>query len=181
MSSNYLSNITSSEGLLSRFSDICINLNYEGYESNKIHALIKQEFGLTNNKVRNRHLNIMQKLKLLNIRYSDGVYVYSLGPNGKLIKNFNMKLRMDSHNLQDSEKIVYSYLLFNKYYLQFFPIVDIIYKKGKINIDELIIRYFNNIKESKIWSQNIIEKGLFEWERKQKLIRSYQNRFTCME
>lgn len=175
-----ISDITSSEGKLSRFSDICLILGEKPKKNLDLFELIKKHTGLTNKNVIERHLAIMDKLGLIQKKQDFGFSRIAIDSYGKALNYFNKNfLRENDRVLHIHEQIIYSYLIMELEQIR--SIFDILINDKEKDRDLIIIKYFYRLKNKKIWSNKSINNGIREWENSNKLNRSFQNRFRCME
>lgn len=181
MDQTFLTNITSSEGILARFSDICRKLDYGNYTKSQLHRIIQDSFNLSNEKVRERHLHIMVKLHLLAHVKIDNKSYYHLDLNGKIINSLDLKKRTNVRHLFQKEKIIYLNELFNSLKIQLGLMIKTISKYNGYNRDFIISKYFESALEYDIWNKAIITKGINSYYNNNKHIRSFENRFRCME
>jgi len=177
----FFSDITSSEGILARYSEICKNMAFRSYNRSQLHKLIEDNTYLRSSKVRDRHISIMTGLHLLESKRISNDFIYHLDFNGKIINSINLENRPKKRFLFDKEIIVYVTELFSNHSLQFKKILELASSPYNYERNYMIIKYFEYSKNHHIWSNNIIEKGLDVWNKKKILIRSFENRFRCME
>jgi len=98
----FLSDLTTSEGQLTRFTQICHALRPEGkLRGDRLAGLTRERVGLTNIKVIRRHIRVMEVLNLID--YEDGLY--SLSSEGRAL--WALTPGEPSRILSLAEKILY--------------------------------------------------------------------------
>lgn len=177
----FLTDITTSEGNLKRFTEICLLVNGRNESNIELNNKIKNNLKLTNFTVISRHLSIMEKIFLIKKGQSIDYYIINLDTFGKLLYLLTKNEFINNKYLSYSEKVIYSYLFFNNFSSQLKPILDIMDYYDDIDYEKMILTYFYRVKDKNIWSKNIINKGFKTWEKNGKLIRSFINRYKCME
>ena len=178
---HFISNITSSEGILARYSDICRKMTFYPYSRSQLHRLIQDETGLSNEKVRERHIFIMNSLMLISSVKSMNGIKYSLDKNGKILVAFNTDKRSNKRALHIQEKILFLNILFDILSIQISTLFNIILDYSGYNKEFIIIEYFKEIREYDIWKRKTIDMGIQKWLNDKILIRSFVNRYKCME
>lgn len=173
-----LSDITSSEGILARYSDICRTMKFEVYTSKELHKLIRDRQRLSNEKVRGRHIQIMRNLDLLQLRENR---TYKLFTHGKTIIGFEEKGRLGKRPLSTKDKVLYLSLLANKGRNLILPFLERLNHRNLRSRDKVIIGFFRAIKGRNIWPEGTIEGGLELWLKNRQIHRSFENRFRCIE
>lgn len=177
----FFRNITSSEGILSRYSEICKNLTFQNYKRSQLHKIIQDKIGLTNEKVRERHIFLMEGFNLLSsVKTMNGLN-YHLGKNGKLLNAMNLMERLNKRNLHIKEKVLFLNVIFNTITLQISILFKTMIDNVGANRDSIILQYFKEIKKYNIWSEKTINRGINKWEQDKIMIRSFENRYRCME
>lgn len=159
-----ITDITTSEGNLKRFSQICKLIGEQGraLPRSKVVQLIKEHIGLTNAKVIGRHISILDKLSI--IENKEGMYI--LSSEGKALYDFIEDLQ-DKNKLSSCEIAFYFKILFTHLFGQLYLLLKTINDhKGKAR-DDIIIKYFEN-EDLKLWKKETVNENL-------------KNKFRCME
>lgn len=159
-----ITDITTSEGNLKRFSQICklIGDQERALPRNRIVQLIKDQIGLTNDKVIGRHISILEKLSILENK--EGMYI--LSSEGKALYDFIEDLK-DKNELSSYEITFYFRTLFTHLFGQLYRVLKKIDKHKERGRDFIIIQYFEN-DDFKLWKKETAKKNL-------------ENKFRCME
>lgn len=173
-----LSDITSSEGILARYSDICKEMKFEVYTSRKLHKLIEGHQGLSNEKVRNRHIQVMKTLDLIQFRRNK---TYKLFTHGKTVVGFDEKSRSKKRCLSNKEKVLYVTLLSRKARKPILLCLENLNLGDLKSRQKIIIEFFGRAQEYDIWPKETIRKGLQIWDKNKHIHRSFENRFRCIE
>lgn len=179
-----ISDITSSEGNLKRFSRICKLLHSQKLITwAEIITLIKDKLiknskvELTNEKVIKRHIMIMINLGILESR-DGGIIISSEGKVlFELLKNDN---RNDELIL--TEKIFYLRALFINVFFQLYTLLKTIKKNEERSKYLIIIDYFSRIINSpfQLWRKETLRRGLDIFYTRQKIQRGLENKFECI-
>jgi len=170
-----ITDITSSEGNLKRYSKICkLIKSQRALKRNKIIEIVKNT-GLTNDKVIGRHIDILQKIKLLeNI---GGVYI--LSSEGKSLCELIDK---NTNKLGLNEKFFYFKQLFTTETLdQLVTLLETIIENKHKPRKEIILAYFNTNFAQRVWNKITIQKNLRIFKEKRIISRFFENKFRCME
>jgi hypothetical protein len=176
-----ISDITSSEGKLKRFSQICKLITLSGaMKQTELIQLIKAQMKLTNEKVIGRHINIMEKLGILKKLEGGG---YLISGKGKALVDLVGDIGMQEKQLTLAEKIFYFQRLFINASSQLFLFLETINKKGGMPRDRIVVSYFTEVlaRRLKIWKEDTLKIFLRKSKRNRMVPRSLENRFTCME
>jgi len=173
-----LSDITTSESSLKRFSQICKLFHPHALTLLTSVQLIKKQMGLTNRAVIGRHLRIMKKLNILK-KVADG---YALSSEGRALYEF---IKEENEILLNPyEKIFYFDSLFGEqpHASQFYIFLEAVTVNPQ-NKSMMIKSYFELILNSptRIWPRDKLKFGLDAYIRNNKFPRSFTNRFECME
>lgn len=172
-----ITDITSSEGKLERFSQICKLIKpRQRFERVRLIALIKENIGLTNVGVISRHIRILQKLSI--IEDIEGIFI--LSSEGKVLYQFIDEMR-NVKKLSFKEKLLYFRLLFTSATDQLVALLEIINKDKSRN--EIIIEYFKKKLVQELWwkSKKTIQKNLTKFEKNKDISQFFENKFRCME
>ena len=172
-----ITDITTSEGNLKRFSQICklIGDQRRALPRSKVVQLIKEQIGLTNAKVIGRHISILEKLSILENK--EGMYI--LSSEGKVLYNFIEDLQ-DKNALSPCEIAFYFRMLFTHFFGQLYLLLKTIDDhKGKAR-DDIIIKYFEN-EDLKLWKKETVNENLRMFREKGKVSGFFENKFRCME
>lgn len=159
-----ITDITTSEGNLKRFSRICKLIGDQGraLPRSKVVHLIKEHIGLTSAKVIGRHISILEKLSILENK--EGMYI--LSSEGKALYDFIEDLQ-DKNKLSSCEIAFYFKMLFTHLFGQLYLLLKTIDDyKGKAR-DVIIIKYFEN-EDLKLWKKETVNENL-------------KHKFRCME
>jgi len=174
-----LTDITSSEANLPRFSYIIKNIYDSVYVDEKKIINIFEHSGIKNKKVINRHLHILKILDLI-LRRGNNYYVSS---NGKIIANFYKK----HYLLTKGEKAVYFQQFFKKIYNQLFYLIETVrlnenlYLTFKDSFENNVINYFSLDVIQKIWNRKTLQDSIKSYNETGILKRGIKNKFETME
>lgn len=159
-----ITDITTSEGSLKRFSRICKLFGDQGraMPRNRVVQLIKDQIGLKSDKVIGRHISILEKLSI--IENKEGMYI--LSSEGKVLYDFVEDLK-NNNELNSYEITFYFRTLFTHLFDQLYPLLKTIDKYNGKGRDFIIIQYFEN-EDLKLWKKRTAKINL-------------ENKFRCME
>lgn len=174
-----ISDITSSEGKLKRFTKICRLIEAEKRATRKkIEVLLQKKIGspFHNKKVIQRHLVILKKINL--IENMGGIYM--LSSEGKalcaLVKDSNK-----SSGLSFEEKVFYFKTLFTSILSrQLIKFLEVIYEHRNEERKKIIGYFFQTELARNLWNRKVIEKNLLRLE-EGRVPTFFQNKFGCME
>lgn len=183
-----ISDITSSEGKLRRFTRICKLLYPSRVLSwGEVVQLVKEKLRkenqrreLTNEKVIGRHLGIMERLKMLKKMEGGG---YVLTGEGEVLYDLTKDVNEFQIPLDVIEKIFYFDSLFSNVSPQIYLLLESVQKNPNKQRNEIIAYFFNRILVERLllWSSNTIKRGLRKYNAYNELPRGFENRFECME
>jgi len=170
----YLTDITTSEGNLTRLSLICeIIARIRTSDSTELFKTIKEETGLTNNKVIGRHLHILTTLGLVTKVFG----TYLVTSSGKALVKFHAK---GSNVLNKTEKIMFFKSFFCSIPEQLYWVIHTIGKKHRAGINENAIEYFYSSPARAIWLKTIDRAVRKKFDKDRPLTRGMINKFETM-
>lgn len=172
----YLTDITSSEGNLKRFSTICKKFYSVRTISKTKAQLLVKETGINHPKVIGRYLHI---LKVLNFITTKGEF-YVLTSFGKVLaENNTLK------DLSSEEKTIFFMSFFKKIPDQLYFVLKSIndldpIRDYNISFEKSVINYFSSSSVQKIWNKKTIENSIIKYNKTGKLQRGIENKFETM-
>lgn len=176
-----LSDISSSEGNLRRFSSICeLLISHKPLTLQRIKLLVRREIGLTNEKVIHRHIRILERLGILEREYD--IYVFT--GIGKILCEFLKENTNSRREMSAFEERLYFERLFHPQILiwpQLSVFLDVIYKNQTRERNEVIIAYFKEMIDLGVWKEKTIRKNLNHNLRTKRVSSFFLNRFRCQE
>lgn len=174
-----ISDLTSSEGKLWRFSWICRLIYPRGIlPREQIALIVQKEIGLTHRAVVGRHLRIMTHLGILDCEDHE----YAVSSEGKALLEL-IRNKASETDLTLPEKIYYLRVLFGRVQPQLHTIlVTLKEHEGEPEV-AIAAAYFSKILDSRLqlWNLDTLREGLRMYESKRLLPRSLENKFDCME
>lgn len=176
-----VSDISSEEGNLKRFSRICSLLEpYKPLTPDKVRTLINNRIGLTNKKVIERHLRLLELLGI--IERTQTIYVFT--GIGRVFCEFLKDTDQSNEKLQPVEKNFYFERLFSPEtatHFQLCLLLKTISLNSSAKREPLIIAYFRKMKEFNIWKAKVIDHNLRSYEKNQQISPFFDNRFRCQQ
>ena len=174
-----ISDLTSSEGKLERFTKLCKLLGSERrLTRDRIVALAKKRIGspFHNEKVTERHLAIMEKIGI--IEKMDDIYV--LSSEGKALYELTAQVRKIGE-LTFEERIFYFKMLFTSITKdQLVKLLEIIRDHEGDERKRIIGHFFRTNFAKSLWNRRVIERNLIKLEEGQ-IPSFFRNKFGCME
>lgn len=173
-----ISDLTSSEGKLERFTTLCRLLFSErGLTKDRIVALAKKVGPpFHNKKVTERHLVIMEKIGI--IEKMDDIYV--LSSEGKALCKLAIQTR-ETNRLIFEEKVFYFKMLFTSIVKdQLLKLLEIVMKYEECETKKIIGAFFSTNFAKNLWNRKVIERNLMKLE-KGNIPSFFRNKFGCME
>lgn len=171
---SYLTDITTSEGNLSRLSLICeIIARARLHDRAKLYKAITEEAGITNPKVIGRHLHILKTIGLI----GDVHETYLVTSRGKaLVKLRNQRVKV----INKAEKVVFFKSFFTSIPEQLFWVIYIVGKNERALLEEIAHEYFYFSPARSIWIRTI-KRAIQRGSKKDKtLTRGMRNKFETM-
>ncbi len=147
-SNDAIINITTSEGNLKRYGRICQLVGFHQISQNKFTNQVKNNLGLTNKRVIERHLNILQKLGLLK---KEEELIFLTDEGKALTKYLEKKIILDK-NLCYFEKLFFlkQILLVDKAQIELILELSLKYKKK----DLILMNYTDKFEGSARYIEN---------------------------
>jgi hypothetical protein len=174
-----ISDITSSEGKLERFTQICELIGLEKRLTIKrAEELIEKRIGspFHNRKVTQRHLVILEKIGLIE-KIGE---IYILSSEGKALYELVRKLSR-TDGLSFEEKIFYFKTLFTSILKnQLIKFLEVIRDHEGEERKKIIGFFFRTELARNLWSETVIKRNLIRLE-SGKIPTFFQNKFGCME
>jgi hypothetical protein len=173
-----LTDITSSEGNLSRFSYICRKVRETGYVDERKLYEICRETGIGNPKVIGRHIHIMKVLNLI-LKQERLYYVSSYG---KVVAAFFREM----NRLTKEEKAVLFQLFFKNIHTQIYSLLKVINDNESIcqSYEECFalytISYFSLPEVMKIWNKRTLMESIEQYRATGKIRRGIENKLETM-
>lgn len=173
-----LTDITSSEGNLSRFSYICSQIRKFGYVDEKRLQQVCQESGIKHPKVIGRHIHILKTLDLVKKQER----FYHVSSRGKVISSIFGG--MDS--LTNEEKTVYFQAFFKNVFSQLFCMLKVISKnEGSCRnyreyFEKNIVDYFSLPEIQRIWTKKTLIDSVDTYRTTGRIRRGIENKFETM-
>lgn len=169
----YLTDITTSEGNLSRLSLICqVLATSRTRKSNELFRIIEQEIRLTNYRVIGRHLHILAVLGLT----ARTPETYLITSRGKALVRLRRK---ESNLLGTTEKVLFFKCFFRSLPDQLYWVIYTIGKKKGSEVAECAKDYFYNSPARAIWGRTI-ETAIRREVDRAPLTRGMENKFETM-
>jgi DNA-binding transcriptional regulator YhcF (GntR family) len=177
---NGISDISSSEGRLRRFTLLCKIIKSEnGLTRRKLENLVKKEIGspFQNKTVTQRHLAILEEIGLIE---SSGGF-YTLSSDGKAL----CELVSDSQvitPLSFEEQVIYLKALFTSSLKnQLMELLEVVRLHPHESRKEIINNYFLTELAQSLWNKTTIEKNLKRLHESGRIPSFFENKFRCME
>jgi len=176
--SRKLTDITSSEGNLSRFSYICNEIRNAGYVDEKRLYEICEASGISHPKVIGRHIHILKTLGLIITRER----FYNVSSYGKVISSFFGNLNYVSRE----EKTIYFQVFFKNIFLQLYNMLKIVndnenkcqgYRECFI---KNVIDYFSLPTIQEVWTKKTLLYSINTYLNTGVLKRGIENKFETM-
>jgi hypothetical protein len=177
---NGISDISSSEGRLRRFTFLCKIIKSEkGLTRKRLESLVEKEIGspFRNKTVIQRHLIILEKIGL--IESSGGLY--TLSSDGKALCELTPESQIITP-LSFEEQVIYLKALFTsslKY--QLIELLEVVRLYSNKSRKEMISNYFSTELAQSLWNKTTIEKNLKRLNESGKIPTFFENKFRCME
>jgi hypothetical protein len=171
---SYLTDITTSEGNLSRLSTMCQTIaRVKVHDLHRLYEIIEKEIGLTNYKVIGRHLHILGSIGL--IEKTLGTYLIT--SRGKAL----VKLRSQNplRLLSGAEKVIFFKSFFNNVFEQLYWVIYTIRRNEGATSEKNSLDYFYSSAAKSIWLdtlQHAAKKG----SNGKQLTRGMINKFDTM-
>lgn len=171
-----ISDISSSEGKLWRFTNICHIVNsLDNPSKNEVINSVKALIGLSNQNVIERHLSILKRLNI--IEYIETKYV--LTGIGKALIELSKSSKNESTK---EEKIFYFTLMFSSVLKeQLIDVLRAVYENEFQSRREIIAYYFDRNIARAVWGNEIVDKNLNKLRSTNKIPSFMGNKFGCME
>jgi len=175
-----ISDISSSEGRLRRFTFLCKIIRSEkGLTRKRLENLAEKEIGspFKNKTVLQRHLIILENMGL--IETSEGLY--TLSSDGKALCELTPECQIITP-LSFEEQVIYLRALFTsplKY--QLIEFLETVRLYSDRNRKDIISNYFSTELAKSIWNKTTIEKNLKKLNETGKIPTFFENKFRCME
>ena len=179
----YLSDFSSEEGNLKRFSCICkiIESQVSLYRSTRDTTvmLIKKEISLKNEKVISRHLNILQRLSV--IGFVENGYV--LTGEGRALCAFLKHRPSPKQKLIEEERVFYFKILFTSKATTdpLLQIMKSIRKEEGNPRYRAIIAFFESDLAKAIWNAQTVETHLMSYKKRGLVSTFLRNKFRCLQ
>jgi len=176
---NGISDISSSEGKLRRFTFLCKVIRSEkGLTRKKLENLAEKRIGspFQNRTVTQRHLIILEKTGL--IENLGGIY--ALSSEGKAL----CELAPESNVTQLSfeERVIYFKTMFTSILKeQLKEFLEVVQQYTNKTRKEIISHYFSTELARNLWNKATIEKNLIRLHEGGKIPTFFENKFRCME
>ncbi len=175
-----ISDITSSEGRLHRFTLICKVIGSEkGLTRKKAGHRIEKELGVPfiNKKVIQRHLIILEKLGIIENR--GGLYL--LSSEGKALDAMVDELPL-MNDLSFEERVFYFKIMFNSILKeQLIKFLEVIREQSYMERKKIVYQFFSTNLAQNLWNVTTIEKNLKKLGESRKIPTFFENKFRCME
>lgn len=177
---NGISDISSSEGRLRRFTFLCRIIKSEkGLTRKRLESLAEKEIGspFKNKKVLERHLIILEKIGLIE-NYGD---FYTLSSDGKALCELTPECRIITP-LSFEEQVIYLKALFaSSLKHQLIEFLEVVRLCSNKNRKEIISKYFSTELAKSLWNETTVEKNLKRLNETGKIPTFFENKFRCME
>jgi len=171
-----ISDITSNEGILTRYTGICHLIRHRGLGLIQLKQLARIKLGISSAHTIERHLMIIQKLGFLENR--GGIYI--LTGSGKAL--VEMAPAFDSQRkLSWEEKSLYFTTMFSSIVRwQLVTFLTAVGSEGVKVKKKIIEDFFGTSYAQKLWSERIVRLNLKRLE-KRGIPSFFSNKFGCME
>lgn len=169
----YLTDITTSEGNLSRYSLICkIIAGTKFHDRARLVRMIAEKAGITHPKVIGRHLHILRTLGLI----VETPETYLITSRGKAL----VKLRSQQVGvLSKAERTVFFKSFFTHIPEQLYWVIYVVHKNERATLEKNAIEYFYFSPAKKIWIRTV-KRAMRRRENKTSLPRGMRNKFETM-
>jgi len=174
-----VTDISTSEGKLNRFTQICMLLKSARKLSKpKLYVLLaEKDIGIRNRHVIERHLILLEKLGMIERLGSH----YVLRAQGQVLTEL-AKGEISSGNLNPAEKILYFKALFTSVLRQqLVELLAIAYANQGAPRKMIVQQYFRTEVAQKLWNPRVIERNLSEVRETGKVPPFFAHKFGCME
>jgi len=177
---NGISDISSSEGKLRRFTFLCNLIKSEkGLTRKKLENLAEKRIGspFQNRTVTQRHLIILEKVGL--IEKAGGIY--TLSSEGKALCELAQESKATTQ-LSFEERVIYFKTMFTSILKeQLIEFLEVVQQHANKSRKEIISSYFSTELARNLWSKATIEKNLIRLHESGKISTFFENKFRCME
>jgi hypothetical protein len=177
---NGISDISSSEGKLRRFTLLCKIIRLEkGLTRKKLENLAEQRIGspFQNRTVTHRHLTISEKIGL--IENFGGIY--ALSSEGKALCELSPESNVTTRLSLEEQAIYFKAIFTSILKGQLKEFLAIVKQHANKTRKEIISRYFSTELARGLWSEATIEKNLTRLQETGKIPTFFENKFRCME
>lgn len=183
-----ISDLTTSEGYLKRFSLICKLIQLARVSGPRdIISVVREQSGLTKKggklthpEVIMRHVRIMSHIGVLN-SLDEG---YTVSSEGKALIQLigERELIMGEGELSREEKVFYFVRLFGSVFWQLYLVLLALFESDNKSRERLIADYFVSVRDKGllVWSHRQISEDLDRYNRRGELPATFKNRFECM-
>jgi len=174
-----VTDISSSEGKLHRFTQICMLIKSARKLSKpKLYVLMaEKDIGIRNRHVIERHLMLLEKLGMIERLASH----YVLRAQGRVLTEL-AKGGISSENLSLGEKILYFRALFASVLRQqLVELLEIVQANQSSPRKEIVQQYFDTQVARKLWNVSVIDRNLSKLRETGKVPSFFANKFGCME
>lgn len=174
-----VSDISSEEGNLRRFSKICsLLITSKPLTSGKIETLVKNKIGLKNKKVIHRHIRLLELLRILERRK----VLYIFTDMGKVFCKLLQDVDQSKSDLYPIEKIFYFERFFNPQsptHMQLCTLLVTVSSSFTGTEKKTIVDYFRNMRKFGIWKKQVINKNILKYKEEDRISSFFSNRFRC--
>jgi rRNA processing protein Krr1/Pno1 len=174
-----IGDLTSSEGDLIRFSNLCRIVGTKGLTRRRLREIAKVQLQLTNRKVLDRHVSILERLEVL--KCAAGRIV--LASEGKVLYEFVRHLNVSRNLLHQTEVVFYFKLLFKYATKQLAVMLQTISENEGKERENQIVAYFKRAMTEipGLWNPESIQRNLWNFEEGKGISRFFENKYRCME
>lgn len=180
MMTSGISDISSSEGRLQRFTLICKLIRSErGLTRKKVEDLIKKRIGspFHHRKVIQRHLIILEKIGV--IENKGGIYL--LSSEGKALYELTNKSSI-LNELSFNERAFYFRIMFTSVLKdQLIKFLEVIREHAYEERKKIIFHYFSTELARNLWNRSTVERNLTRLHESGKIPTFFENKFRCTE
>ena len=174
-----ISDISSSEGRLHRFTLICKLIGSQrGLTRKKVEDLIKKRIGspFNNKKVIQRHLIILEKIDIIENR--GGIYL--LSSEGKAL--YELTNETHRRDLSFNERAFYLRMILTSVLReQLITFLEVIREHTQEMRKEVIFHLFSTEMARNLWNASTIKRNLTRLHESGKIPTFFENKFRCME